>query len=159
MDHSIARSGIIVEGLGLNLDPQFHMTAALEPYADRLVMRKYSPIKLARNLGRASLDLARLSGEMPQQLRRIVSAAENGTLQVGMRPEGFEPVLGRVESIVNRIVFGVIAAAFINGLAVMLSVYHPPGFERWAWLIFALGFLSALTLGLFLALSIVRSRR
>lgn len=96
---------------------------------------------------------------MPQQLRRIVNAAENGNLQIGMRPEGFEPVLGRVESIVNRIVFGVIAAAFINGLAVMLSVYHPPGFERWAWLVFAFGSFSALTLGLFLALSIGRSRR
>lgn len=131
----LLKTVVMVEGLGLNLDPEFQLTSALEPYADRLVMRKYSPIRLARSLGQASLDMARL--EMPQQLRRIVNAAENGSLQVGMRPEGFEPVLNRVETIANRIVLGVITAAFINGLAVLLSVYHPPGLERWAGAAFA----------------------
>ncbi len=154
----LLKTVIMVEGLGVNLDPEFHLTSALEPYADRLVMRKYSPMRLARSLGRASLDLARLGAEMPQQLRRIVNAAENGSLQVGMRPEGFDPVLNRVDSIANRIVLGVIAAAFINGLAVLLSVYHPPGLERWAWAAFAFGFGCALLLGLYLAWSILRSR-
>jgi ubiquinone biosynthesis protein len=154
----LLKTVIMIEGLGVVLDPKFHMTSALEPYADRLVMRKYSPIKLVGNLGRASLDLARLGVEMPQQLRRIVSAAESGNLQVGMRPEGLEPVIKRVEKIANRIVLGVIAAAFINGLAVLVSVYRPPGWESWAWVVFAFGFLCALTLGAYLALSILRSR-
>lgn len=154
----LLKTVIMVEGLGVNLDPDFHLTSVLEPYADRLVMRKYSPIKLVRNLGRASLVFARLSVELPQQLRRIVSAAENGTLQIGMRPEGFEPVLNRIEKITNRIVLGLIAAAFINGLAVLASVYRPPRWENWAWLVFAFGFLCALTLGGYLALSILRSR-
>ncbi len=154
----LLKTVIMVEGLGVNLDPEFQLTSALEPYADRLVMRKYSPIRLARSLGQASLDLARLGVEMPQQLRRIVLAAENGSLQLGMRPEGFEPVLNRVEAIANRIVLGVIAAAFINGLAVLLSVYRPPGLERWAWAAFAFGFGCALLLGIYLAWSILRSR-
>lgn len=154
----LIKTVIMVEGLGVNLDPEFQLTSALEPYADRLVMRKYSPIRLARSLGQASLDLARLGVEMPQQLRRIVLAAENGSLQLGMRPEGFEPVLNRVEAIANRIVLGVIAAAFINGLAVLLSVYRPPGLERWAWAAFAFGFGCALLLGIYLAWSILRSR-
>lgn len=154
----LLKTVIMVEGLGVNLDPEFQLTSALEPYADRLVMRKYSPIRLARSLGQASLDLARLGAEMPQQLRRIVHAAENGSLQLGMRPEGFEPVLNRVEAIANRIVLGVIAAAFINGLAVLLSVYRPPGLERWAWAAFAFGFGCALLLGIYLAWSILRSR-
>ena len=68
---------------------------------------------------------------MPQQLRRIVTAAEDGNLQMGVRPEGFDPIVDRLERISNRIVLGVIAAAFINGLAVLISVYHPPGWERW----------------------------
>jgi hypothetical protein len=54
----LLKTVIMIEGLGVNLDPQFHLTAALEPYADRLVMRKYSPSRLARNLGQVSLDLA-----------------------------------------------------------------------------------------------------
>lgn len=154
----LLKTVIMIEGLGVNLDPQFQLTSALEPYADQLVMRKYSPIKLVRNLGRASLDLARLGAEMPQQLRRIASAAENGTLQIGMRPEGFDPVIRRVERIANRIVLGVLAAAFINGLAVLASVYRPPAWESWAWMVFAFGFLCALSIGGYLAMSILRSR-
>ena len=149
---------IMIEGLGVNLDPDFHLTAVLAPYAERLVIREYSPFKWVRSFGRASLDLARLSVEMPQQLRRIVSAAEGGNLQIGMRPEGFEPIVDRVEKIANRIVLGVIAAAFINGLAVLVSVYQLPGWERWAWAAFAFGFLCALLLGVYLAWTILRPR-
>ena len=95
---------------------------------------------------------------MPQQLRRIVTSAEDGNLQVGVRPEGFDPIVDRFERLSNRIVLGVIAAAFINGLAVLVSVYHPPGWERWAWVVFAFGFVCALLLGTYLAWSILRPR-
>lgn len=55
----LLKTVIMVEGLGVNLDPDFHLTAALEPYADRLVMRKYSPIRLARSLGQGEFGLWR----------------------------------------------------------------------------------------------------
>ena len=87
-----------------------------------------------------------------------MNGVENGSLQVGVRPEGFEPVLDRVDSIANKIVLGVITAAFINGLAVLLWVYHPPGLERWAWAAFIFGFACALSLGIYLASRILRSR-
>jgi ubiquinone biosynthesis protein len=147
---------IMIEGLGENLDPDFRLTRALAPYTERLVLREYSPLRWIRGLSRAGLDFARLGAEMPQQLRRIVSAAEDGNFQIGMHPEGFDPILNRLERIANRIVLGVIAAAFINGLAVLVSVYKPPGWERWGWVVFAFGFLCALLLGIYLAWSILR---
>ena len=155
----LLKTVIMIEGLGVRLDPEFRMTTALESYADRLIMHRYSPVKLIRNLGQASLDLAKLGSEMPQHLRRIVNATENGTLLIGMRPEGFDPIINRVEKISNRIVLGVITAAFINGLAVLTSVYRPPGWESWAWVVIAFGFLCALILGIYLAMNIMRPRR
>jgi ubiquinone biosynthesis protein len=53
-------------------------------------------------------------------------------------------------------VLGVLAAAFIVGLAVLMAVYHPPGWERWAGAIFAAGFALAAALGAYLAWSILR---
>jgi ubiquinone biosynthesis protein len=149
---------IMIEGLGVNIDPDFHMTKALAPYSERLVLRQYSVSRWVRSFGQASLDLAKLGVEMPQHLRRIVSAAESGSLQIGVRPEGFDPVINRLEKIANRIVLGVIAAAFINGLAVLVSVYKPPGWERFGWVVFAFGFLCALLLGLYLAWSILKPK-
>jgi len=96
---------------------------------------------------------------MPQQLHRIVNAVEDGSLQLAMRPEGFDQVFNRVDSIANRIVSGVIAAAFINGLAVLLSIYHPTGLQRWAGAAFIVGVGCVLLLGIYLGWSILRSRR
>ena len=155
----LLKTVIMIEGLGVNLDPDFQLTKSLTPYTERLVLHQYSPFRWVRSLGRASLEFAKLGVELPQQLRRIVDAAGDGNLQIGMRPEGFDPVIDRLERIANRIVLGVIAAAFINGLAVLASVYRPPGWESWAWFVFAFGFLSALVLGIYLAWTILRPKR
>lgn len=155
----LLKTVIMIEGVGVNLDPDFHLTESLTPYTERLVLRRYSPFRWFHDLGRASIDLAKLGAEMPQHFRRIVSAAEDGNLQIGMRPEGFDPVINRLERIANRIVLGVIAAAFINGLAVLVSVYKPPGWERWAGVGFAFGFVCALLLGVYLAWSILRPKQ
>lgn len=154
----LLKTVIMIEGLGVNLDPDFRLTVSLGPYTERLVLRQYSPFRWVRGLGRAGLEFAKLGTEMPQQLRRIVSAAEDGNFQIGMHPEGFDPIINRLEKISNRIVLGVIAAAFINGLAVLVSVYKPPGWERWAWVVFAFGFVCALVLGVYLALGILPSQ-
>jgi len=154
----LLKTVIMIEGLGVNMDPNFQFTNSLTPFTERLVLRQYSPSRWVRGFGRASLDLAKLAAELPQHLRRIVSEAENGNLQIGMRPEGFDSVINRLEKIANRIVLGVIAAAFINGLAVLVSVYRPPGWERWGWVVFAFGFLCALLLGLYLAWGILKPK-
>lgn len=154
----LLKTVIMIEGLGVTLDPDFHLTKSLTPFTERLVLRQYSPFRWMRSFGRASLALAKFGAEMPQHLRRIVTAAENGNLQIGMRPEGFDPVIDRLERIANRIVLGVIAAAFINGLAVLVSVYRPPGWERWGWAVFAFGFGCALLLGVYLAWNILRPK-
>jgi len=154
----LLKTVIMIEGLGVNLDPEFQFTNSLTPYTERLVLRQYSPLRWVSGFGRASLELARVMTELPQHVRRIVTEAENGNLQIGMRPEGFDSVINRLEKIANRIVLGVIAAAFINGLAVLVSVYRPPGWERWGWVVFAFGFLCALLLGVYLAWSILRPK-
>jgi ubiquinone biosynthesis protein len=154
----LLKTVIMIEGLGVNLDPDFHLPKVLTPYTERLKLRQYSPFRWVRSFGRSSLELARFAVEIPQHLRRIATAAESGNLQIGMRPEGFDPVIDRLERISNRIVLGVIAAAFINGLAVLVSVYKPPGWERWGWAVFAFGFVCALFLGAYLAWNILRPK-
>jgi ubiquinone biosynthesis protein len=155
----LVKTVIMIEGLGVTLDPQFELAKSLAIFADGLVLRQYSPSRLVDGLGRAGFDLAKLGVEIPQHLRRIVSAAEDGNLQIGVRPEGFDLLIDRIEKIANRLVLGVIAAAFINGLAVLVSVYKPPGWRHLSWIAFFFGFVCALLLGAYLAWSIVRPKR
>jgi ubiquinone biosynthesis protein len=147
------------EGLEAKLDPDLRMTELLAPYAERLMLRQYSPFFWAQRLRQAGLDMAAAGVEFPQQLRRLIGELERGGLQIGMRPEGFERVLNRFERLGNRIVLGIIAAAFVNGLALLMSVYRPEGWEGWVGVIFGVGISVALLLGIYLAWSIVRTGR
>lgn len=150
---------LMSEGLAVQLDPSFNLTQVLVPYAERLLRRQYSPLRWAHRLGQASLDAARLGVDLPQQLRRIIADLERGGLEVGMRPTGVEPLIQRFEKLANRIVLGIIVAAFVIGLAVLMSVYHPAGSQEWIGAIFAVGFGFASALGAYLAWTILRSGR
>ena len=155
----LLKTAVMSEGLGTHLDPSFRLTSVLEPYAERMLLRQYSPLVWGKRLGQASLDAARLGTELPQQLRRLLDELQRGGLEIGMRPTAVEPLLQRFERMVNRLVLALIACAFIVGLAVMMAIYHPPGWEQWAGIFFALGFILAAGLGVYLAASVVRSGR
>ncbi len=150
---------IITEGLGARLDPDFRLLTVIGPYTKELLLKLYSPSRWMRKMKRAGLDIAWLSAEAPQQLRRLIGEIERGGFEFGVRPKSFEPLISRLERIANRIVLGILAAAFIVGLSTLLSVYRPPGWERWAGVMFAIGFFFAFVLGLYLAWSILRSGR
>ncbi len=108
---------------------------------------------------RAGMDAARLGVELPRQLRRLLSELERGHLEVGLRPEAFEPLVRRFEQLTNRLVLAMLAAAFINGLAILLLVYRSVVGSQEVGLLFLVGFIMAALLGILLAWSILRSRR
>lgn len=154
----LLKATIMNEGLGTQLDPSFRLTTILVPYARRLILKQYSPAFWAKQLMQTGTDAAWLGVELPQQVRRLLSELERGTLKVSVQPAGVEPTLKRFETIANRIVLGVIAAAFINGLAILMSVYHPVAWGWWIGTFFAIGFVLAAGLGVYLAWSILRSK-
>jgi ubiquinone biosynthesis protein len=155
----LVKTIMMEEGLGIQLDPTFNLASALAPFARRLFVRQYSPVLWARRLSAASLDAARLGVELPQHLRRIINDLERGDLEVAARPVGLEPYLYRLERIANRIVFGILTAAFVVGLAMLLSVDRPRGFGQWAGLFFALGLVAVLLVGIYLSWQVLRSER
>jgi ubiquinone biosynthesis protein len=155
----LLKTVIMSEGMGTQLDPNFHLAETLAPYAQRMVLRQFSPFFWTKRVGQAGLDAAWLGVELPQQLRRLLQTLERGELQMNMQPVRVEPLMHRLEQISNRIVLGILAAAFINGLAILMSVYHPAGWQQWAGTLFSIGFFAALALGVAIAWSILRSRR
>jgi ubiquinone biosynthesis protein len=158
----LVKTIIITEGLGARLDPAFHLITIVEPYASQLLLQQRSPLRVMRKLNRMGKDLVWLGTEAPQQLRRLAGELERRGFEVGMKPQTFDPLLNRLERMVNRIVLGILTSAFIVGLAILLSVYRPPGEARaqtWAAVMFAAGFFFAVVMGVYLAWSILKSKR
>ena len=157
----LCKTLIMDEGLGTQLDPTFNLAQLLAPYARRLLLQQYAPALWFQRLGQASLDARRLGVEFPQQLRRLLRELEDGNLEIGMRPAAWEPLVRRFEKAINRLVFAMLIAAFVNGLAILALAYldHPFGAMAWLDALFLIGFVLASAIGVFLAWSILRSRR
>ncbi|SHK14315.1 ABC1 kinase family protein [Rhodothermus profundi] len=149
----------MAEGLAAQLAPDFQVAELLPDYIHRLLLHRYRPRTWLRRLGWTSLEAAEFGLELPRQLRRLLRALEQGTLQLGMRPEGFEPLIARLERLTNRLVLGIITAAFIVGLAVLMTTFRLPGVEHLIGPAFGLGFLLTALLAAYLIWVILRSGR
>ncbi|WP_369056192.1 ABC1 kinase family protein [Kineococcus terrestris] len=123
----VVRMVVMLEGMGAELDPRFHLGEVLAPYVRRLMAHQLGPTALARRLGRVGLEAAELGAELPGQLLRILDDVERDGLSVSLRTDELESYVRRVERIGNRVVVGVVTAAVIEGLAELAAV-DPP---RW----------------------------
>jgi ubiquinone biosynthesis protein len=147
------------EALGTMLDPSFNMTAMLEPYSKQLIQKHYSLDYWWRNLSQAGVDTARLGLELPQQIRRLLSDLERGNMQVGVNTETLKPLINDIKQMVNRIVLGIIAASFIVGVAILLTVYNKVIGLGWVGALFIIGFVLSFALGIYLAITIITTRK
>jgi len=155
----LVKTVVMHEGLEVRLDPELHLMSLLAPYAERLMLRQYSPVLWARRFRRAGLDMAALGMELPRQLHRLIGDIERGGIEVGMRPEGIEPFVRRFERLGNRIVLAIFVATMVNALALLVTVYRPPGWENWISIILVVGFAAAAGIGLYLLWRVLRTGR
>lgn len=156
----LLKTMLMNESLGTLLDPTFQATAVLVPYARQLIWRQYAPAQVTHQLLSAGDDLLWLGTELPHQIRRLVGDLERGTLPFGPQLTAFRPLARQAERLVNRLVLGILAAAFLLGLAVLMAAYHPgqPG-AAWLTAFFIIGVVVASLLVLLLAWTMLRSRR
>jgi ubiquinone biosynthesis protein len=155
----LLKTGIMAEGLAADVSPEFEPLAALRPYMEQILMKQLDPRELSKRVGHAGFEAAQLGLELPHMLRRILSSVDRGQIEVGVRPERFEPLMFRAERLVNRVVLGVLTASFIISLAILMAVYSLPGWDQWGGVIFGAGFVLSGAMGLYLVWSILRSTR
>jgi ubiquinone biosynthesis protein len=160
----ILKMVVMTEGMGARLDPEFQLGPVLRPYAEQLVADRMSPLFVARRLRETGMELAQLSVELPDQLRRLLTALDRDLdrdrAQVKVQIEDLEPLVGRLERTGNRMIAGVITAALVRGLA-DLTVSKSPG-RRTSVALFAGGAGASGTLAAYLGwsgLRVGRSRR
>jgi ubiquinone biosynthesis protein len=126
----------MAEGLGVRLDPAFNLMDVYVPYVEELIRRQFSFRQWAGGLMLNGIDALEMAMDLPRQLRHVLGDIERGGFEVNVQPESFEPYLDRIEELTNRLILGILAAAFTIGMAVLLSVYHPNGWDLVVGLLF-----------------------
>ena len=150
---------LTLEGLGRQLDPDFDMTGAAQPWLQRLMWQRHSPRALAQR-GQQSLSGALdLLTDLPRDLRRLVQSARRGRLRGQIEVTSLKAFGDQVNSAANRMTMGVIVAALIIGSSIVMNaVSNGPG-NPWLMALGVIGFIGAALGGVWILLSIWRSGR
>ncbi|WP_374946461.1 ABC1 kinase family protein [Agreia sp.] len=154
----LLRMLLMVEGMGVLLDPTFSLGDALKPYATKLALSKFSPAAIAKRLAAAGLEAAELGIELPDKIRRVFDVIDRNGIEVHLSSSELDPLVARIEKIGNRVVAGVIAAAFIRGIG-ELAVGDSKRFGRWNGPLMGIGLGASGALSAYIALTSLRKRR
>jgi ubiquinone biosynthesis protein len=147
---------MVIEGIGVQLDPAFDLTSVVTPYARRLVRERLSPTALAKRMARASADAGALALELPTRLRRLIDTVDYNGLEVHLRAAELDPLVARSERIGNRLVAGMITAALIN--AVGQFIVRDERWRNWQSALLGAGMTAFTTLSGYLLFT-ARTRR
>ena len=120
------------EGLGVQLDPHFDLMNVYVPFAKELVQRRFSARQWAGQLMLSGIDAMELALGLPQQLHHVLGDIERGGFEVSVQPQSFESYLQRMEQLTNRLVLGILAAAFTVGFTLLVAAYRPSGWDHMA---------------------------
>jgi ubiquinone biosynthesis protein len=143
---------VIIEGVGLFLDPNYNIIANIDPFVRRLMRHKYGPEKLTRRMAKSFTDLAELASTLPEDLETIIRKVREGKLRMEFEHKGLESLFQKMDEVSNRISITLLLSALILGSSLIVLAEVPPYIGN----IPALGFFGFLISGL-LALRLIIS--
>ncbi len=148
-----------VESFARSLDPEFNIMEAMKPYARRSMMRDLEPKRFVRQMRQVFQDAGDLVMRMPEDVNVILSKFRQGRFQVRVHHEHLENLTKTVDKSSNRISFALITAALLVASSMLVAQ------EGTVLGLFRLqtmgivGYMIAAVIGIWLLISISRSRR
>jgi ubiquinone biosynthesis protein len=153
------KSLTIIDHLARTLSPELNLVEHLRPYARKLAAEQVSPRRLLRRGRHALRDAVNLAENLPDDLHDILEKFRLGHFQMHFHHEHLEDMIHTLDRSSNRISFGLIIAGLVVGSSLLA-----PQKETFFGLVRlqtlgVLGYLAAAFMGLWLLISILRSRR
>jgi ubiquinone biosynthesis protein len=155
----LIKTAVIMQGVGLALDPDFDIYEAAQPYIGKLFRRMWLPSSWGPGVMRMAIDWMDFATVLPRKTTRILDQVERGQLTVQAELPQLDPIINTLDRLINRIIFSVLLAALLVALALLLprlDYAWPWGLITW---IIVIGFFVLLTLAIRLAWSVLRSGR
>lgn len=149
---------ITLEGLGRQLDPDFHLIEYIDPFVRRVIQDRYQPKAVVRRAQRGIAGAISAITGLPDDLARLLRDARRGRLTIELDLKRLDHFGHQLDRSANRLTIGVVTAALIVGSSIVMTVRGGP--ELFGLPLFGLlGFVIAGVNGLWLIWSIRRSNR
>ncbi|MBI4377518.1 MAG: 2-polyprenylphenol 6-hydroxylase [Nitrospinae bacterium] len=154
----LGKALLTIEGLAMELDPDITVIEEAKPFAKNLIRKRLSPAYQVTKVYKTICDLSDVLKEIPGQFSHVLRKVMKDKLKIEFVHSGLDRLIRDMDKSSNRLSFAIIISAIVIGSSVvMLSGKEPLlfGFP----MIGVIGYIVALVLGLWLAISILRSGR
>jgi len=154
----LSKALITIEGVGLQLDPEFNLLLQMEPIVRKMFRMEFSPESVLQEVRRQSLQVFSLLKNWPFDLKEILEKVKEGRLVLELDSKNLVPILREWDIISNRLSFSIVLAALVVGSSIVINARVPPLWGNLS-VIGIVGFLVAGLIGFWLILSILRKQR
>ena len=137
----MARGLSMVENTGLRLDPDIDVVALLKPFARKLMVQRYNPLKMASNAKNSFFAFEHVLRALPSLISKTIYKIEEGEVTVNIEVK-------HISEIANKLSLAIIIAALLIGSSLVMLIDVGPRFYEMPVLGFV-GFTISLALGVF----------
>lgn len=146
----------MLDGTYLAIDPDFQVMEEIKPYAEKLVLEKFDPARLASDMTHTSAELYRLLRDLPDEARDLIKTIKKAELKVSVSSGNLKQVLRTFDKDANRLSYALIVSALLLASALILHTHTPPVWHNIS-ILGIIGLAISGTMGLWLLIAIARS--
>lgn len=147
---------ITLEGLGQQLNPDYHMVDQIQPFIEQVIGERYTPQALMAR-GRKSLrEVAGIIAGLPRDLSHLLREARRGRIRIDLDLKRLDHFGHQLDQASNRLTMGILTASLVIGSSIIMTVEGGPTLFGLP-LFGLLGFLIAFFNSLWILFSIWRS--
>ncbi|MFL5930746.1 MAG: ABC1 kinase family protein [Gaiellaceae bacterium] len=155
VDRAVATLGSV----GIELYPNFNVFEVAKPYARSLMIRRFTPRRVAQSASREAINLTQIARELPYQVHDTLEQFRDGQIEVGFVHKGLDEFMQKVDIVFNRLIVALIVAGGLIGSS-LLGAFVTVGPSVFGINFLAvIGFVVSGALGIWLFLGILRSGR
>ena len=154
----LAKSLVLVEGMGRALDPAFDMVEHLRPFMIKAIRRKFSPRRVTRDVNQILVSYLNLARNIPRDLKEIINRINRNKFKIDLEHRGLDKFTTEFDRSINRLSTSMILASMIIGSSIIMHIDKGPkimGLPVFAFM----GYIVAGLVGLWLVYAIIRSGR
>ncbi|TFB14650.1 AarF/ABC1/UbiB kinase family protein [Filobacillus milosensis] len=158
----VGKTLLTLEGVLDQLDPNFNIVEAAEPFGRELIREKYNPKRLAENFVDQLDEYGEIIEDMPKIVKELSIAAKKRKIPVEISVPKADNFLSKLDTVSNRLSFSIVLLSFsliMVGLIIGSALGRQQSSLLWNVPAIEIGFVIAMLMFAWLIYSIFRSGR
>ncbi|MBL6876519.1 MAG: AarF/ABC1/UbiB kinase family protein [Chitinophagales bacterium] len=152
----------LLEGIGKQIHPEFNINQFVQPYGFKLLKEEYSMTNLAKEGLTRFDEISALLSSIPVEVRSILKKTRQGKLNVQIEHKGYDPLLRKMDRVVNRFILTFIIFTLVLGSSILATIPMSENYMAGAIglpILSVIGYAFSLFLGTILLFAVLRTRK